>query len=460
MNFEDGKKRLEELSLKTATDAQKQLSLLFDDGSFTLLDRFTKNGDNACDLACAYGTVGGVMTLAFSQNKGADGAMGRVLSAKLKKVFELAKKIGAPVIGVYNSSGAHIDEGVEALEAYGDCIAEMAALSGVVPQIAVVTGDCIGSAAVMAAMADIVVMAKDAEMYVTAGSVLKNDKVGSSELAAKNGTAAVVTETAEEALAKAAELVTLLPQNNLSEPYIAEYNPSVGEINGTDAYEVINAVTDNGSFCELYRDYAEKAVVGIARIGGACVGIVATNCDDKKINASAATKIARFVRFCDAFSVPVVTFVDCEGILGNEEDELAGGVKCASQLAHAYAEATTAKVTVITGAAVGEAYIAFASRAAGIDSTFAWSTAYVSALTPDAAVEFLCGDKLADGTSREDARKEYCENEASAFAAAEKGVIEDVINPYETASKLSIALDMLSTKRISTLNKKHSDIQL
>lgn len=460
MNFEDGKKRLEKLSSEADTAASKQLGALFDDGSYTRLDRFTKNGDKALALETAYGTVGGVMTLAFAQAEGADGAMGRVLAQKLCKVFALAKKIGAPVVGIYNSTGAHIDEGVEALEAYGDCIADMAALSGVVPQVSVVVGDCIGSAAVMAAMSDIVVMTKDAEMYVTAGSVLKNDKVGSAELAAKNGTAAIVTETADEAIAKAAELVTLLPQNNLSEAFTAEYIPSVAEINGTDAKEVIAAVTDADSFCELYEAYATRAVTGLARIGGTVVGVVATNCSGEKLDAAAASKAARFVRFCDAFSIPVVTFVDCEGVLGNAEDELSGGVKYAAQLAHAYAEATTAKVTVITGAAVGEAYIALASRAAGIDTVLAWTTACVSALTPDAAVEFLCGDKLAEGVPREDARKEYIENEASAFAAAEKGVIEDVINPYETASRITVALDMLSSKRVSALDKKHSDIQL
>ncbi len=460
MNFEDGKKRLEEFSSKAETEASKQLSAFFDDGSFTQLDRFTKNGDSECALETAYGTVGGVLTFAFAQQQGADGAMGRVLAKKLTKVFDLAKKVGAPIVGVYNSTGAHIDEGVEALEAYGDCIAAASALSGVVPQIAVVTGDCIGSAAVMAAMSDIVIMTKDAKMYVTAGSILNNDEVGSAELAAKNGTAAIVAEDAESALAKAAELVTILPQNNLSEPFNAEYVPSVSEINGTDAKEVIAAVTDCDSFCELYCDYAPLAVVGFARIGGVAVGVAATNCDGGKLNAAAASKTARFVRFCDAFSIPVITLVDSVGILGSAEDELSGGVKYAAQLAHAYAEATTAKITVITGAAVGDAYIALASRAAGIDSVFAWNNAYISALAPETAVEFLYGDKLAEGKTREEVAEEYRSGEASAFAAAEKGIVEDVINPYETASKLSLALEMLASKRVSTLDKKHSDIQL
>jgi len=459
MNFEAGLQKLNEEAAKISSDAAKQLEKLFDDGCFTQLDRFSANEENPCECITAYGTVNGVMTFAFSQAKGVNGAMGKKMAQKICKVYEMAQKVGAPVVGVYNSDGAHIEEGIDAMEAYAELISAASKISGVVPQIAIVSGDCIGSAAVLASMSDVVIMKKDAQLYVTAGTILKDEKVGSAELAAKNGTASIIAETDEEIYEKTAELITFLPQNNLSTPLFGEYIPASGTINSTDAYEVISGVCDAESFCELYKDYAQKAIVGFARINGAATAIVATNTEDK-IDAAAASKIARFVRLSDAFSLPVVTFLNAQGILGNLEDEISGGVKYASQLAHAYAEATTAKVTVITGAAVGGAYIALASKAAGIDSVFAWPTAFISALEPKTAVEFLMKDKLAEGETREDLMNKYCDGEASVFAAAEKGYIEDVIAPFQTASRLALSLEMLSSKRVSTLNKKHSNIQL
>ena len=454
MKFEAALEKLNGLSGNKASS----LSNLFDDGSYTELERFTKNGDEECDIVTAYGLINGVMTFAFYGSKGVNGAMGRVLAAKIEKVYSLAAKVGAPVVAVYNSDGAHIDEGIEAMEAYGSLMAKIASLSGVVPQISVIAGDCIGSAAVMAAMADIVIMVKDANMYVTAGSVLKNDKVGTSKLAAENGTAAIVTDTEAEAFDKVAEIITYLPQNNLSIPYAAEYVPSSATVDSSDTVKAIEASVDAGSFCELYSEHATLAKVGFARVNGVSVGVVATN--GEKLDAAAAKKMARFVRFMDAFSLPVITFVDSLGILGNEGDEISGGVKCTAQLVEAYAEATTAKISVVTGAACGASYIALASKAAGIDSVFAWPNAYISALQPDTAVELLMKDGLAEGKTRDELKSEYIDGEASAFAAAEKGFVEDVINPLETAPKLATALDMLSSKRISTLDKKHSNIQL
>ena len=459
MNFELGQKMLEEKVAALNTDAVKQLTELFDDGSFTELDKFLKNGENNCDVITAYGNVDGVLTFAFAEVKGANGAMGKALASKIKKVYAMAEKVGAPVIGIYNSDGAHIDEGIDAMEAYGELMAYTASLSGVVPQISVVVGDCIGSAAVLAAMSDVVIMVEGAEMYVTAGSILGDSKVGGTALAAENGTAAYIAKDEADAFVKVAELISYLPQNNLSAPLYAEYIHASGTVNSTEPYEVIGAVTDADSFCELYPEHAKCAIVGFARINGSGVGLVATNTEGGKLCAKGTKKIARFVRFCDAFSIPVVTLVDSVGILGNLEDELSGGVKCAAQLTQAYAEATTAKITVITGAACGAAYIALASKAAGIDSVFAWTTAYVSALEPKTAVEFLKKEELKEFT-RDELMTKYCEDEASAFAAAEKGFVEDVITPLETAPKLAMALDMLSSKRISTLNKKHSNIQL
>lgn len=459
MDLDTGIKKLDELSRKK-TSAHTTLSELFDDGCFTELERFAKNGEKDCDLVTAYGNIDGILAFAFAQNSGVGGAMNSASSKKIEKVYTAAKKVGAPVVGVYNCDGADVNEGLEAMEAYAAIMARIAEVSGVVPQISVITGACIGSAAVMAAMADVVIMTSDTQMYVTAGSILKDNTIGTASLCAKNGTAAIITENTETAFLKAAEIISYLPQNNLSLPMVSEYVPSEYTANGTEAYSVINSVADNDSFSELYKDFATDAVTGFARINGNSVAIVATNTDGKSISADGAKKAARFIRFADAFSVPVVSFVDADGILGDKADELSGGVKYSAQLSQALSEATTAKITVITGAAVGAAYIAFASKASGADSVFAWPTAYISALKPAAAVEFLKHDELANGVTREDAVQQYTDNEASAFAAAEKGFVEDIITPMETAPKLALALDCLASKRVPTISKKHSNIQL
>ena len=457
MDLKVGLQRLEEMTANTS-QAAKNLSLLFDDGSFTELDKFVKNNDDKCDVITAYGMIDGITAFAFAGNSGKDGAMGKVAAAKICKVYEMARKVGAPVIGIYNSDGAHIEEGIEALEAYASVASAAAEISGVVPQISVVSGNCVGAAAVLASTADIVLMRKDASLYVTAGTILGNDSVGSSEVAAKNGTVAYVYETDEEAFEKVAEIITYLPANNLSSPGFAEYLPSNIEIKDLSAENVISSLCDGNSFCELYKEYAIGAKVGFARINGMAIGVIATDTDGEKLSAKDSSKIARFVRFCDAFSLPVVTFLNSTGIMGDLEDELSGGVKYVSQLLHSYAEATTAKIAVITGAAVGSAYMALASKATGTDSVFAWPNAYISALEPKTYVEFLGKEKLAEGKTREEIAEEYISGEASAFAAAEKGFVEDIIAPEFTSSKLAMALDLLSSKRISTLPKKHSNI--
>lgn len=459
MKLEKGLKRLEELSAERP-QASKDIAELFDDGSFTEIDRFTKNGAEECALVAAYGQVNGILAFAFMQSSGPDGAMGTALSKKIEKVYSMAKKVGAPVIGIYNSDGAHIEEGIDAMEAYASLISKIAEVSGVVPQISIVTGSCIGSCAVMASMADVVIMAEDAQMYVTAGTVLKSKDVGTAKLASDNGTAAIITKDEKAAYLKAAEIISYLPQNNLSLPYSCEYVPSSVTAEGLETYSVINSVVDGDSFCELYKDYAKDTVVGFARVNGNSIAVVATNTDGKSITAAGANKIARFVRFADAFSLPVISFLNADGIMGNKEDEISGGVKCAAQLTQAFSEATTAKITVITGAAVGAAYIAFASKASGADSVFAWPTAYISALKPETQVEFSMKEELAKGISHSDLENEYIDGDASVFSAAAKGFVEDVISPLETAPKIALALDCLGSKRVSTISKKHSNIQL
>lgn len=459
MDCVNGFERLEkEAAAIGSAEAYKRLSMLFDDGCYTELDRFAKNGENGCGVVTAYGNVNGTGVYAFSQDVSVlCGAMGRAQAAKIKKVYDLALMNGTPVVGIYDSKGAFAEEGIDALNAYGDLIAMSGKISGVVPQISVIAGTCVGSAAVLATIADVVIMAKDAKLCVNSSAITGDVKVGSAETALKNGTVAVATDTVEDALTDAAVLLSILPANNLSVSSLCEYAPA--EATGEGVYSTINSLADADSFIELWYGFGCCAKVGFARVAGNAVGVVATDADknDAKLCGNGAAKIARFVRLCDAFSIPVVTLLDCAGFMGGAEDELDGSVKAVASLTAAYAEATTAKVTVITGKAYGAAYTAMAGSASGADIVLAVADAVICALEPMTAVQFLYKDRLGEET-REELEKEYALTVGSPFKAAENGAVTDVIKVEEMAAKTIAALDMISSKRVSTLDKKHSNM--
>ena len=433
--------------------AGSRLSMLFDNGEFTQIDRFVKNNEAGCEVVTAYGEVNGMLVYAFAQNVDVNsGAMGRVQAAKIARVYELATKTGAPVVAVFDSKGAHVDEGVEALEAYGALIKAAGNISGVVPQIAVVCGACIGSAAVLANLSDIVVMSEGAELYITAPTVTNNSSFA--KVALENGIAAVVASDDASAMKKVAEILSYLPSNNLSEPMYADCLAPAGG-------DIIDSVVDNGSFVELYAAYGECIKTGFARIAGASVGIVAT---DSKVNDGyfcdcGAKKAAKFVRLCDAYSIPVVTLVDSKGI-ETCEDSCGSDVKSVAVLASAYSEATTAKITLVTGNAIGGAYISFVSSAGAPDMVYAYADSTIGVLEPMTAVQFLYKERLANGEDRKALEKEYASDKCSPFNAAALGLVNDVIEPADAVNKIVSALDILSSKRVSTLSKKHTNIPL
>ena len=464
MNCENGISRLQnELAFLEDSVARTRLQQLFDSGVFAELDRFAKNGNSPCEVVTAYGTVSGLPVYAFSQDSSvSSGAMGRAQAAKIKRVYELAAKTGALVVGIYDSKGAHMDEGMDALSAYGELILASSNISGVVPQISLVLGSCVGSAAILADLADVVVMSKTAELCVSSAFIVgdKDRMVGSAETAAKNGTASIVTETEQEAIEKAIAVISMLPSNNLSTAFVADYVPAA-PTNGNGADDFVASVADAESFVEIGENFGISAKVGFARIEGNSVGIVATDKDKNygKLCGNAADKIARFVRLCDAFSISIVTLLDCTGFVGNTDGELEGQVKSVARLTHAYAEATTPKITVITGQAIGAAYIALAGRANNADVVFAWPNAVVSALEPMTAVQFMYKDRL-ESETRESLENEYKSTIASPFTAASAGLVDDVFDREETAGRVSEALMMMESKRVSTMNKKHSNIPL
>ena len=438
----------------SATKAYERLSKLFDDGAFTEIDTFVKSADGYAEVVAAYGYVGGAGVYAFAQNSDiAGGAMSKAQAAKIKKVYDLAVKTGAPVVALYDSVGGRLTEGSELLAAYGDVLKYSNNLSGVVPQISVVLGKCFGTQALIAACADVVIMSEKAEFS------LETSGAGASAAEnAKHGTAHIVTKTEDEAINKTKDIIALLPSNNLEVAAGFEFDePTSIPTTETKAVEAINAVVDSDSAVELQADYGKAVKTVLATVTGDTVGVVATA--DAVLDPKSCSKAARFVRFCDAFGIPVITFVDAQKF---------ECIKSAAKLTSAYAEATTAKITVITGDAYGAVYIATAGTGAAADITFAWPTASVSALNPEAAAVIMLGDDFGGKLKESKDPKadkaaviaEYKDKNCTAFDAAANGYVEDIINPEDTRAKIIAALELLSGKRVSTLPKKHNNLYI
>lgn len=420
--------------------AYKRLISLFDDGTFTEIDAFVKSSDSYAEVVAGYGAINGCPAYAFAQNSEfAGGAMSKAQAAKLAKIYDLAVKTGNPVVGLYDSNGARLQEGVDMLGGYGDILNSISNLSGVVPQVSVILGNCFGAGAMNAANADLVVMSKKAKF-----TLCTNGNGGSFEDALSAGIVDVLADDETDAINKVKELITYLPSNNLSVAPIADSVDS--ETTTGDC--PIKITVDAGSFFELKSDYGKNALIGFARIFGSTVAVVATK--GEKLNEEDCAKISDFVNFSDSFAIPVVTFANSKGFTS---------LKAASKLAATYAQATTVKATVVTGEAYGPFYVAVAGTGANADITFAWADATISALAPVTAANILWADKMAVPVAQQDAVvEEFKNSECSAFAAASKGYVEDVIEPQDTRGKLFAVLDMLAGKRVTSLPKKHSTI--
>ena len=429
--------------------ARERLAGLFDDGVFTEVDSGVKHDDTLTGVVTAYGYVDGSPVYAFSQDKTVKGgAVSIQHAAKICKVFDLASRTGVPVVGIYDSNGAFIDDGAEALKAYSDMLTWTSSLSGVVPQISVVAGTCAGSAAMVACSADFVVITDDGELYTNPGSVKKGSE------AVENGTASASAKDDKEAMEIVKKLISVLPANNLSVAPMFEFDAPEGSANGS-ADEIVKAVADKGSITELSSGFGTAAYTAIAAIGGSVVGIAATNKAAGTLSSDDCSKLARFVRTCDAFTVPVLTIIDTEGFSPDT------GVRDMAKLANAYAEATTLKISVVTGKAYGAAMAALG--AGNADVTYAYPDAVISPLSPVAAVEFLWHDKLKGAkdlaAERNKLAEQYADENASAFDAAEKGCVDDIITAEEARARILAALEAMSGKRLNKrLPKKHSNM--
>lgn len=438
MNMQNPLQKLAEASAALeGSGARGLLTRLFDEGTFVELDRLARDGDKPAEAAAGYGMVEGSPVYAFAQDHAiCSGAIGRAQAAKIAHIYALAAQNGAPIVGIFDSDGAKLGEGIDAMDAIADILLASNNLSGVVPQIAVITGACVGSSALIAANADLVIGVKGAAYRLNVGD--------------KDAAPAVSVSSAEEAVEKARELLELLPANNLAGAALHEWQ-SAAMPACQDAFSALDAVADEDSAVKLYEG-SDCTALALARVGGTPCGLVALS---GEICCSGASNAARFVRLCDAFSLPVITFVDAAGFQT---------LKGAAKLSHAYAEATTAKCTVVTGKAYGPVYIAVAGKSAGADVVLAWPDAVISSLAPETAVHILWKDRLAAMTDpivqRAALAEEYAATAASPLEAAAGGFVTDVVVPAETKAKIVALLDMLSGKRVSRLPKKHSNILL
>ena len=438
-----------------SSPARVRLAALFDEGSCREIGAYVTEKEAPAGVVTAFGYVSGNPVYAFAQDQSAShGAVGPAQAEKISKVFTLAAKTGAPVVGIYDSDGAFMDGSAASLNAYSLMMKRTAQLSGVVPQIAVVAGPCLGSAAMMACAADFLIMSGEGELYLTPGQ-----SEGSAKAAAENGIAALTAADDTAAIAAARDLINLLPVNNMAMAPCMEYEaPAAAQ--GSDLAGFVDSIADGGSVKELYADYAGAAYTALATVTGTTVAIAATNKTPDKLTQADCDKLSRFVRTCDAFSIPVITLVDTLGFAGDAGTEEAGAVRALTRLAGSYAEATTPKISVVTGNAVGPVFVALAGKGCNADFAYALEKASIAPLAPEACVEFLWHDKLKGckdlNAERKKLAKEYSETLGSALSAAQRGVIDEVLTPADLRSTVASALSMLEGKRVTNLTKKHN----
>ncbi len=416
--------------------ARNQLLSLFDAGSFTEFDRLAQHGGNPVPVVCGYGLVNEAPVYAFAQDETVcNGVINTAHAQKIHRVYQLAAQNGAPVVGVFGSDGVCLDDGIAAMDAVADILSCANELSGVVPQVAVVAGSCVGTAALIAGVADVIIAVDGADLYLS-----PEEKV----------VADITVKTVEEALEKAREFLDYLPSNNLSAPVIYGAATPSATVAATPA-DAAAAVADADSIFTVYEE--DGVVAALARVNGVSCGMVTLATDT--VRTVPATHAARFVRFCDAFSLPVITVVDAAAF---------SSVRGASRLCQAYCEATTAKITLVAGKAYGSVYIAVAGKRAGADAVLAWNTASIAPLAPETAIHILWNDRLAQmqdpAKDRVALAEEFRTVECSAEKAAAQGGVTDVIAPEQSRASITAFMEMLAGKRVSKLPKKHANIRL
>ena len=444
--------------------AKEKIESIFDEGTFVELGAYTKRLDSQKDfegVVCGYGSVNGKLAFAFVQDSGrTKGAFGERHAKKIADTYALAIKNGAPIIGVFDSAGAVVYDGASALAAYGKLIKCVSDASGVIPQIAVIDGVCGGMSAVAASMFDITVAIKDSsKLYVNAPFIVGKEK-GTADFAAAKGIAAKLSDDAASAYAFVRALVTVLPQNNADACVIENADSpnreSVFDPEKYTAEELVAAVADSGSFLGLYGEYTSNAALGIASFGGVVSGVVLAN---GALDVKSARAISKLVSFCDSFGMPVVTLVDSCGLDVSGEAEDSAYASELAKLAYAYSTAENAKVTVVVGKAYGAAFTLLGSKSEGADMVYALPNAAISVLSPEASVAFVWNDKVGE-RSREEIEAEWKEKCASAADAADRGEIDDIVDPTELRKRICASLMMLAAKAEGKPTRRHANMPL
>jgi propionyl-CoA carboxylase beta chain len=495
-----GEARIKQQHDKDKLTARERIDLLLDEGSFQELDMLVQHRSRDFGLekqkflgdgvVTGYGRIDGRLVYVFSQDFTVlGGSLSEAYGAKICKIMDMALKNGAPVIGLNDSGGARIQEGVVSLGAYADIFLRNTLASGVVPQISAILGPCAGGAVYSPAITDFIFMVKNTSyMFVTGPNVVKTvthedvtfeELGGAATHATKSGVAHFLEEQEISCLQSIRRLLSFLPLNNCEEPPLKNCTDAINRrdeaLNALvpenpnqpyDIKEVILKVVDDGDFMEVHEHYAANIVVGFARLGGKPVGIVANQPASLAgvLDIDSSLKGGRFVRFCDAFNIPLVTFVDVPGFLPGTEQEWRGIIKHGAKLLYAFCEATVPKVTVITRKAYGGAYDVMSSKHIRGDLNYAWPSAEIAVMGPQGAVEIIFKKEIEqapDPIAATGAKvQEFREKFANPYIAAERGYIDDVIEPAETRPKLIAALRMLENKVDSNPKKKHGNIPL
>ena len=447
--------------------ARERVTALLDPESFVEVGMF------ASGVVTGFGTVEDRPVYVYAQEYAKDfGAMDAAQADKIVRIMDLAVKTGAPVVALLDSAGADLTKGVSALDAYARIMAKTAQISGVVPQISVIAGPCAGGATAIPAMGDFVVAANTAEMFVTGpqvvsartGKDISAKELGGAETLDANGLAHLCAASEAEAFAQVRRLIALLPANNEEDaPMLMQddLNRQLDIDSYYDAHDLLARMADFGDYLELQKGFGKSMVAALGRLGGRSVGFLANNPaqEDGALNDQACQKAARFVRMCDCFNIPVISFVNTAGQGTVTACENAKAIKGSAQLIGAYAEASVPKVSVICGQAIGSAYAAMGSRGLGADMVLAWPKAVIAPMDADAAVYVLQRDAIKAGQDVEELKAAY-QKDNDGFAAAKAGLVDDVIEPAATRQMVAAALEMLLGKREVALPKKHANLPL
>lgn len=493
-----GPARIATQHAKGKLTARERLELLLDPGTFNELEPYIVNQGDEMGLSTTqypgdgvitgYGLIDGRTVYVYAQDFTIyGGTLGEMHSHKICRVLDLAVRNGAPIIGLLDSGGARIQEGVKSLGGYAEIFRRNALYSGVIPQISLLLGPCAGGAAYSPALTDLIIMVeKTSFMFLTGpdvikavtGEVIDAESLGGAEVHLSiSGTASLCTPTEADALALCRRVLSYLPSNNVENP---PYAPTADDPMRMDAelnsiipldsstpyqmHEIIERVVDHGSFLELHPTWAGNVIVGLARIGGQSIGIVAQEPSVMAgvIDIDAADKMTRFVRMCDCFNIPLVTFVDSPGFLPGIDQEHRGIIRHGAKVLYAYSEATVPKVTVITRKAYGGAYVVMSSKYLGTDVTYAWPSAEIAVLGADGAVNILFKKEIAaaadPAAERERLANEYRMQFSNPYHAAREGYVDDILEPWETRPKIITALTALRDKFSAAPRRKHGNI--